>query len=547
MRYSRITAALVLLGIIWRIFYALKFRWFLTVDEGLSALIARMVVQEGYFPVVIPSRHTFTPFSSLLVAILSGLGILTAQRIVGIILSSSTCVVLAYFARRVLPERASLLAVGIIAFPPIQFLDWSMQVNGYALLFFLMTISLILSLRKPSPKNSFLLGFVLGFGFWTHPLIVVIMPSVLIIRGLKHIAWLIMGFILGALPLIAYNVYNFGVYRENVRGVYLIFPTLDDVISRIFAQAGSFAKNCSELLGRDFFSPAEGIVAQRLINKTVAFVYALNLLPPVTELSTPFILYALVFIIGVASSLRKFDRKFLGLFSIPIILIFTASADRFFLPVYIVLPVIITRGFYLLGKPKFAIFGATFLALCNISQIFVARRDCSGMLLEHEFRLLVQTRNFACDNKNGDPEIKRVVKFLRDRGVNSIISHLHFANVANAYFYPDVKATSLGALGFDWTPFISEEIKFEPRKFAYVYGSVGVENLLLRPDIVLERYLLKKDIPFKVKRFGTMRVFWDIPEVVHPSDFIKVPLYRCTEDRRMYVYETDFLRVFRLR
>ena len=127
-------------------------------------------------------------------------------------------------ARRVLPRGPALVALAVLAIPPLLLARWSISGDlnypGLLLIGNLVLLGTVAVVERPgAPAPLLVTGIVAGLGWWTHPLVVVycVPLAVFALRaGLawRGAAWLFpLGVLLGGLPTWLYEVAYFPTAR----------------------------------------------------------------------------------------------------------------------------------------------------------------------------------------------------------------------------------------------------------------------------------------------------------------------------------------------
>lgn len=185
-------------------------------DEAVFALMAKYIIELKEFPIYMWLNHFGGTIVSYLAAIsflIFGVSV-NSFRIIGIFISFSWVILMYKLAKKMFGKEVGLLT-GLFTLLPSSFiLDFSrLTVGIYAEgLFFTTTIFLFLNncLTKNSLKEYLLLGLFLGLGLWTTPLVFPAFVTVLIILIIKRLLskfhLLFIGFFIGYLPAIIYNL-----------------------------------------------------------------------------------------------------------------------------------------------------------------------------------------------------------------------------------------------------------------------------------------------------------------------------------------------------
>lgn len=144
-----------------------------------------------------------------------GLGVLTTAYLV---------------ARRLLPPRAALLALAVLAVPPLILARWSLigNLNQSGLLIIgnlLLLATHTLFFRRPGRRRTLLvLGVLAGLGWWTNPLIVVYLAPFGLLAVRTALLWraraglVPLGVLLGGLPAWLYELQHFPSSRFALAG-----------------------------------------------------------------------------------------------------------------------------------------------------------------------------------------------------------------------------------------------------------------------------------------------------------------------------------------
>lgn len=213
---------LVLIGILApRVYLILKYRSALIEsDEAVVGLMARHILQ-GDLPIFYWGQHylgTLEAFFTAALFAIFGASALVVK-LSAFLLFSAFLVSHFFLAREAVSVRVAALATVPLAISPAFLTIWSLKLRGgYMALLLLGTLALLLAVKLMrhgyTRRRAFLLGLLLGLGWWTHFLSAVYLIPILCIllwkdekRFFSTVALPFSGgFLLGGLPFWAYNL-----------------------------------------------------------------------------------------------------------------------------------------------------------------------------------------------------------------------------------------------------------------------------------------------------------------------------------------------------
>lgn len=226
--YGIFPAGVILtLGALARLLIIYANRYYLGGDEAIVGLMGKHILEGAGFPLFYYGQSYMGSLEAMLAALLFALGGISVVtlRLAPFIFSLLFLAVLYCSARRFSATGFPLIPLTLAAVAPVFFVQWSVWARGgfIGVLFFGQLSLLLLShlLENPvSPRYYLLTGFILGLGFWTNPLIIPYLAAVggtLFVTAIRQVerrgrllTCFSLSFLLGATPLIIYNLYNRG-------------------------------------------------------------------------------------------------------------------------------------------------------------------------------------------------------------------------------------------------------------------------------------------------------------------------------------------------
>ncbi len=349
----RFLALLVLLGCALRLDFLFANRFTIDADEAIVGIMAADIVNGLPVPTFYYGQHYMGSFEPLVVAAgfaLFGLSSVVLKCVP--LLFSLLFILLVYaLAHEVAGRAAARLAAILCAVPPSPLMVWSsMARGGFIEVVVIGALALYLTIRwiknaKPPPLHTFVIGAVIGFGWWVNNQIIYFMPPIAVFLAARllrekprgrslftfrdtalHLVGGVAGFFAGGFPFWKYNFENnfasFGIFGRAGSG---------DVLENI---SGLFGTSIPMLLGGKRFWAAESIFPYASL--AVIAVYALLLL---------YLVMVRMPHIGAVAGL-KIDRdqpiELFLLFAATCLIVFPLSsfgwlveAPRYLLPLYI--------------------------------------------------------------------------------------------------------------------------------------------------------------------------------------------------------------------
>lgn len=190
-------------------------------DEAVSGLVTRHFLDDpGSLPVFIWDSNYAGTLEAALTAIpfaLFGSSVLALKATI-IVLHAGACVLLWRVGRRLIDERAGVVAACALWVWPGVFVWWSTKARDYEVLLVCGLAVLLFALRvidDPQHRWNWIgLGAATGVGLWTNPQIAyLVVPAGLWIlignrRAVWRAWWAVPGFLVGAAPWIIWNLRN---------------------------------------------------------------------------------------------------------------------------------------------------------------------------------------------------------------------------------------------------------------------------------------------------------------------------------------------------
>jgi 4-amino-4-deoxy-L-arabinose transferase-like glycosyltransferase len=188
-------------------------------DESVTGLMARHLLHHpGGFPVFAWATNYAGNFETAVIAVpfaLFGSSVL-AMKLTVASLHVVACLLLWRVGRRLIDERAGVVAALALWIWPGVYVWWSTKARDYEALLVFGLAALLCGLRLAdnyrSRRDWFTLGLVAGVGWWTNPQVAyLVIPAGLWVviadrRALRYAPLAIPTFVLGALPWIVWNL-----------------------------------------------------------------------------------------------------------------------------------------------------------------------------------------------------------------------------------------------------------------------------------------------------------------------------------------------------
>ncbi len=525
-RRNIVVVSLVLFGsFVLRVLWSKLYFWFFTSDEGFYAYWLKRLVYEGYFPMLCTtSRHIFSPgeiyIAWLPFITLEYLGFEQSEflslRITGLIQSFLTSLFLFLFIKDKVSNK--YLALITFMFPPLVFLDWTVQTRGYGTAI----LSIALSLFFLGRRKFFLAGIFSNV--WISPLSTFFFFPMVVMafRDAKvgGVVKFIFGILIGSLILIIYNICNLEEYKK-ISDLYFFIPSFDDFIFRALGyQEGWIFAQC-KISGR----------VLSVTEKFKIFPEALGISYPLKWYLIPsFIIYLSISMFGFVYGIFRGSPTWMRYFLIVIAMaLFMSPTDKQLVVAYIPFYLIMVLG---LDKLKYGLLLSVLIAISNISYILLNTKSCKGEYTPwKDMKNDIQIKNFSCQDRD-DKEFFELYDFLSEKGIRYIISDFRLAPIINGYFYPEVMAMHFS--GFDWTPEITSVIESVIEKgsenYAYVVAKKSDFKLGYLLDELLKYYRIKYD---KIS-FENFDVYYNFSDKVFPLDIFKSSphgkLFKCLKE-----------------
>ncbi|MCO6430551.1 MAG: hypothetical protein J5J00_06790, partial [Deltaproteobacteria bacterium] len=237
--------SLAAIGLLLRYDFLSASHFVLDSDEAIVGLMAKHILEGAPVPVFYYGQHYMGSFEPLLVAgmfKLVGIGNL-GLKAVPLLFSLSLILVIYFLAREIGGRLTARLAALFTAIPPAPLVVWSGKARGgfieVVVIGAVATLQCCYWLKKPELFRTFLIGFLLGFGWWTNNQIVFFMGPIGFfmlatiltkrdtflrncVSAVYHFTAGTAAFILGGLPFWLYNwkhdFVSFGIFGAAERG-----------------------------------------------------------------------------------------------------------------------------------------------------------------------------------------------------------------------------------------------------------------------------------------------------------------------------------------
>jgi len=213
--------ALLIAGVALRAFILTHSHGTADADEAVSGLITRHFVSH---PTSLPVFMWGTNYAGTLEPALTAIAFavfgssILALKLTIVVLHVGACLLLWRVGRRLVDERAGVLAACALWVWPGVSVWWSTKARDYEVLLVCGLLTLLLALRvieDPKRRRDWLgLGAAVGVGWWTNPQIAFLaVPAALWIlmgnrRALRYAPNAVPGFVVGAAPWIIWNLRN---------------------------------------------------------------------------------------------------------------------------------------------------------------------------------------------------------------------------------------------------------------------------------------------------------------------------------------------------
>ena len=214
-------AAAVLFGVVLRVFVLTHELRVADSDEALTGLMARHFLDNsgGLTTFVWQTNYAGTFETAVLAVVFAVFGSsVMAMKLTMVTLHVIACLLLWRIGRRLIDERAGVVAALALWVWPGVYVWWSTKARDYVALLVFGLAALLCALRLAenycSRRDWLALGLVVGLGFWTNPQIAYLaVPAGLWIliahrRAVLYAPLAIPTFLLGASPWISWNVRN---------------------------------------------------------------------------------------------------------------------------------------------------------------------------------------------------------------------------------------------------------------------------------------------------------------------------------------------------
>ena len=530
MRYNEklLLFVICVLSIVYRIFWIKLRSNFIVADEGIAGYLVKEILEKKDFPLVTTyfrhlSVYGEAYFAWIIYLLLKDMFL--SLKITCIIQSFLVSLFLYLFLR----SKGNHISNFIVFFPNIIMLDWTLTARAYGPAFLVISILLYTTLKG----NWFIMGLFFGLGLWLFGIPALFLPVILLVRvkSVLDIPMFILGILLGVFPLTLYNLCNLSAYR-NFFPMYYALPTIDDIILRMKGYLEGWIQfQCG--LPKDFF-PATVYKGKKMY----FLLTSMNLIPPINSNLTPFWVLSIVitFLSIIFAFVKKTKISFI--LSLPaIIILLTSPHDRFFSFISIPHHVILSLGLsqivcYLKSSKRNAVlFVLTITVIIySVLSAFSNNKDCRGKYIhfqEEEYRD-IHLKNFSCSGKN-DNEFHMIKYILLKKGVRHIFSDFALAHIINAYFYPELIASTAGSTAIDMMPYATQKVinsLSEEGDVAFIYSSM---SKALYPITIIKK-ILGQDITnrkISLRNYGIDIYILTKSEAKEFLEKTKSPLYNC--------------------
>ena len=262
---------LVILGLILRLDFMIPGNYIIDGDEAIVGLMAKHMLEGKGMPVFYYGQHYMGSLEPILVGLsFKVFGVNSfAMKLVPLTFSLALIVLVYLIGNEISGKFVARVSALFIAIPPTTLVVWSGKARGgFIEIVFIGALSLLLTIRwlkarEISLSKTFLIGLVLGFGWWVNnQIIFFMMPVGLLI--LSRVLWQkgftitqrilqifinsfvgLVAFILGGLPFWIYNVQNNFISFEMFRS-----SGTKDILAHLY---GLFSISIPILLGSKRF------------------------------------------------------------------------------------------------------------------------------------------------------------------------------------------------------------------------------------------------------------------------------------------------------
>ena len=355
----------------------------LDADEAVTGLMARHIAFLGERPLFYwgqsylgtLEQFSVAPFFLLFGAATFWLKLVPALYSLGFVVLSGVV------ARHMFGAGPALATAAYLALPPAMLALWSTKARGgYAELLALGEALLLVTLllaRSPSAGLALLCGTLGGLALWTHLLAVVyLVPCVayLLLRGIRasHVLALAAGFLVGAAPLLLYNLQNDWVTSADlIRPSPLPFDPLQQVarffrvsVPVLLGVGVPVPPSDREFFDRAYVSATAGPVWAAALGCLLVLAALAMHLPSVRACvarrpgpaAEPTLLLGVVLLVAVALTLTSYG--------------YFASEPRYALPAYAAVPLLFAAVWRLPKFPRLLVVGA--LAVLHARSLLLA-------------------------------------------------------------------------------------------------------------------------------------------------------------------------------
>ncbi|MEW6614145.1 MAG: hypothetical protein AB1401_01570 [Thermodesulfobacteriota bacterium] len=534
-----IITSLIFVLIISRMLLYDKFFNLISGDNAIWGIMSVDILQGKTFPIFFYGAHRTGSLETFFTAIFFALGgISTYVYHLSRIIIFAPFVLVVYFTVLTVTNDKKLSFITSLwaIFPSYYFVFTTAICAGY--LFFLISSSLIfltslpLQAKKIDDKKTlylclFLCGFISGFAFWLHQLslsFILVINLVLLIKIKREYPFKIftyslfivfVSFVLGSLPSIIHNI------KHEFHNIKIMFGFLFDISGRDeYTRLGLLSVIKKSLILKTSGYGA-GLFPRLSIMASLIFGVQRDLIGGYSLMN--FLIIVIWGILLLLSFYRLFSGKvesnvkkqiYILLAVSVIVFISGLKQDRYLLPFYFIIPVLISLTLKNLSK-KILFPLIIFLITLNIFSI---------------------KKMFTKELEDFIPENNYIVSFLQE---NQLTRGYAEHNVAYPIIFLSQKKIIMSTLGgpflegpsfYNLIPRFNKEVERSPDIF-YIYS---ITNLL---DKTLRDYLQRTGITYQVQQIGKFNIYFNFTRKFLPVEFLPEHYkteYLAATNRRAY-------------